>query len=94
MIMTLNDQNIVITNFYENLGSENKSMTATNSFEVSADTDFPDLSGIENLDVTSCTLTSNAGVNVPLQGTYTKVSNVNVSYDDRSHFYTANIVLM
>lgn len=94
MIMTLNDQNIVITNFYENLGSENKSMTATNSFEVSADTDFPDLSGIENLDVTSCTLTSNAGVNVPLQGTYTKVSNVNVSYDDRNHFYTANIVLM
>lgn len=94
MIMTLNDKSLVITNFYENLGGETKNMTATNSFEVQSDTDFPDLSDIENLTVTSCTMTSNSGVNIPLQGTYTKVSNVNVSYDDRSHFYTANIVLM
>ena len=92
MIMKLGQREVVITNFYENI-NDTPSMTATNSFEVESSTEFPDLSGLENMEVTSCVITSSSNVVIPLQGAYSKVSNVNVSYDDRSKFYTANIVL-
>ena len=92
MIMTLNNRQITITNFFENLG-EKSTLNATNSFVVEDDTVFPELSGLENLELTSYEIENCNCVRIPLQGTYSKVNSVTVTYDDRSNLYTANIVL-
>ena len=92
MVMTLNDKGVTITNFFENI-SENSSMTATNSFAVSAESSFQDYSDLKNMQVSSCSITSNTGVGIPVQGEYTHVDNISISYDDTSHYYTVNIVL-
>lgn len=93
MIMKLNDTNVHITNFYENLG-EHATMNATNSFEVVAGVEFPDVSDLEGMTLQTCEITNNDGIRIPTQGLYKKVDSINVTYDERSKIYTANIILV
>lgn len=92
MVMTLNDKSVTITNFFESI-NENPSMTATNSFVVSPESSFQDYSDLKNMQVSSCSIVSNTGVEIPVQGAYTHVANISVSYEDSSHYYTVNIIL-
>ena len=92
MIMTLNDKSVTITNFFENI-NENPNMTATNSFVVSPESSFQDYSDLKNMQVSSCSIVSNTGVEIPVQGSYTRVANISISYEDNSNYYTVNIVL-
>lgn len=92
MVMTLNDKSVTITNFFESI-NENPSMTATNSFVVSPESSFQDYSDLKNMQVSSCSIVSNTGVEIPVQGLYTCVANISISYEDSSNYYTVNIVL-
>lgn len=92
MILKLNEESVTITNFFENLGSQ--SLNATNSFVVTAESDFPDYSDLNGITLTSCIITNNDGVRIPTQGLYTRVDAITVSYDDTSKLYTANIILV
>ena len=92
MILKLNEESVTITNFFENLGSQ--SLNATNSFVVTAESDFPDYSDLNGVALTSCIITNNDGVRIPTQGLYTRVDAITVSYDDTSKLYTANIILV
>lgn len=69
-------------------------MNATNSFEVTAGAEFPDLSALEGMDVQICVITNDDGVRIPTQGLYKKVDSINITYDERSKIYTANIILI
>lgn len=93
MIMKLNDTNVHITNFYENL-SEHATMNATNSFEVVSGVEFPDVSELEGMIFQTCEITNDDGIRIPTQGLYKKVDSINVTYDERSKIYTANIILV
>ena len=93
MIMKLNDTSVRITNFYENL-SGHATMNATNSFEVTAGAEFPDLSSLEGIDVQTCVITNDDGIQIPTQGIYKKVDSINITYDERSKIYTANMILI
>lgn len=93
MTMKLNDTSVRITNFYENL-SGHATMNATNSFEVTVGSEFPDLSSLEGLDVQTCVITNDDGVQIPTQGIYKKVDSINITYDERSKIYTANMILI
>lgn len=92
MILKLNEESVTITNFFENLGSQ--SLNATNSFVVTAESDFPDYSDLNGVTLASCIITNNDGVRIPTQGLYTRVDAITVSYDDTSKLYTANIILV
>ena len=93
MMMKLNDTSVRITIFYENL-SGHATMNATNSFEVTVGSEFPDLSSLEGLDVQTCIITNDDGVQIPTQGIYKKVDSINITYDERSKIYTANMILI
>lgn len=92
MTLKLNDEIITITNFFENLGS--MTLNATNSFMVTADSEFPDYSELNDLALTDCVITNEDGVRIPTQGLYKKVDAITVNYDEASKFYTANIILV
>ncbi len=92
MTLKLNDEIITITNFFENLGS--MTLNATNSFMVTADSEFPDYSELNDLTLTDCVITNEDGVRIPTQGLYKKVDAITVNYDEASKFYTANIILV
>lgn len=91
MILKLDEKQIPITNFYETL-VERAQMTATNSFEVGAGTEFPDLTGVEGSSFTTCKVLDGAQ-EIPLIGTYRLAEAVNAAYDAKSKIYTVNIVL-
>lgn len=91
MILKLDEKQIPITNFYETL-VERAQMTATNSFEVGAGAEFPDLSGVEGMSFASCKVIDGQQ-EIPLIGIYRKAESVNASYDARSKIYMVNIVL-
>lgn len=93
MIMKLNDTSVRITNFYENI-SGHATMNATNSFEVTADAEFPDISELEGMVFQTCVITNDDGVRIPTQGLYKKVDSINITYDERSKIYTANMILI
>lgn len=91
MILKLDEKQIPITNFYETL-VERAQMTATNSFEVGAAAEFPDLTGVEGMQFAVCKVLDGAQ-EIPLIGTYRLAEAVNAAYDARSKIYTVNIVL-
>lgn len=91
MILKLDEKQIPITNFYETL-VERAQMTATNSFEVGAGAEFPDLTGVEGLRFTVCKVLDGMQ-EIPLIGTYRMAEAVNAAYDAKSKIYTVNIVL-
>ena len=93
MIMKLNDTSVRITNFYENL-SGHATMNATNSFEVAAGVEFSDISELEEMEFQTCVITNDDGIRIPTQGLYKKVDSINVTYDERSKIYTANMILI
>ena len=92
MILKLDTKEVTITNFYENL-SENATLNASNNFEVEATAVFPDFSGLKGLEFATLQIKNADGSTIPTIGSYSKVESINVTYDDRSRVYTANIVL-
>lgn len=92
MIITLNDKQFSITNFFENL-TGSAILTATNSFTVTKDTEFPDAAELEGMTLTTCVITNDDGVRIPTQGLYQKVDAISANYDDRDKVYTLNIIL-
>lgn len=92
MMMKLDEKRIKITNFYENI-SEAPMLNAANSFSVDSETEFPDLSELQGLEFQTCVITNDDNIRIPTQGLYKKVNGINVTYDDRSRVYTANIIL-
>lgn len=93
MTLTLNDKNIPITNFFETL-NERTSMTATNSFTVVKDSEFPDVAELAGAELKTCMVTNDNGVRIPTQGFYQKVDSISAIYDDREQIYTLNIILV
>lgn len=93
MVLKLNETQVTITNFYEILNGT-ATMNATNSFEVEAGVDFPDISELEGMKFQTCTIINDAGIRIPTQGLYKQVDSINVTYDERSNIYTSNIILV
>lgn len=93
MILKLDTKEVTITNFYENL-SENATLNASNNFEVEATAVFPDFSGLKGFEFATLQIKNADGITIPTIGSYSKVESINVTYDDRSRVYTANIVLV
>lgn len=92
MILTLNEKQVLITNFYENLNG-NAILNATNSFVVGSDSVFPGVADLEGLALTTYAITNDDGIRIPTQGLYKKVDGITVTYDDRDKVYTLNIIL-
>lgn len=93
MILTLNEKNIPITNFFETLNTR-ATMNAVNSFTVAEDSVFPDAAELAGAELTGYKLTNDKGIQIPTQGLYRKVESVSAIYDDREQIYTLNIILV
>lgn len=93
MILTLNDKNVPVTNFFETLNGK-ATMNASNSFTVTDDSVIPDVAELAGVDLTSYAVTNDNGVRIPTQGLYQKVESITAVYDDREQIYTLNIILV
>lgn len=92
MFITLNEERIPITNFHENLNGI-AMLNALNSFVVTADSEFPDVADLDDMELTTCIITNDEGVRIPTQGLYHKVDGITATYDDRDKVYTLSIIL-
>lgn len=68
-------------------------LNALNSFVVTADSEFPDVADLDDMELTTCIITNDEGVRIPTQGLYHKVDGITATYDDRDKVYTLSIIL-
>lgn len=76
-----------IGSFDENISNFGFAFTGIYLVSVGDTTNFPVLEGLDNFQFTSIKVINNNGVEIPLQGDYSKIDSINVSYDDSSNNY-------
>lgn len=82
-----NTKEIEVGSFTETMDEFGKNLHAINLVSVNDQTQFPTVPQLNDLGFTTIKVINDNQVEIPLQYQYTKVDNINISYDDESKNY-------
>ena len=82
-----NTKEIEVGSFTETMDEFGKNLRAINLVSVNDQTQFPTVPQLDELGFTTIKVINDNQVEIPLQYQYTKVDNINISYDDESKNY-------
>lgn len=77
---------------YENLAAGTATMSAEQSYTIADSQTTASYEGLAGMVVLTLEATAENGQTVPVQGTYTKVEAVSVSYAESSGLYVATVI--
>lgn len=87
-----NDFTLTAQRLYENLSPDGGSLSAEQSCTI-ADSQTPaSYEGLAGMTVLTLEATTEDGKSIPIQGTYTKIEAVSVSYSEPSGLYVATVI--
>ena len=82
-----NTKEIEVGSFTETMDKFGKNLHAINLVSVNDQTQFPTVPQLDDLGFTTIKVINDNQVEIPLQYQYSKVDNINISYDDESKNY-------
>lgn len=79
------------SDMYESLNLEEAALTVMYKCVVTPETVFESFSALQNLEFDTVEIVNGEGVEIPLNGNYSRVQSVNIAYNDGMKSYSVNM---
>lgn len=88
-----NQKEITVGSINESVDDLGVRLNAIFLVSVGDNTTFPSIEGLDNSSFTSIKVVNDNNIEIPLQGSYSKINSINVSYDDESNNYIISYMI-
>lgn len=78
--------------YYENISDTGMSMTILFRCNPDSGEPIPDYAGLYGREFTTAQAQTDLGVHIAIQGSYSKISSVNIAYNDMQKIYSVNVM--